>query len=194
MDIRLRSCGLILRISRVPVVHQERRFSTCHILTRVQLGRSRPIQTCRGWNSYTKRRSATKDFKRSVSQNSSTPEVHSSIPTATTIPAYSNSSTPNEPPESGSSSNTSSSQSASQGSRKPFHQRLGPFTILFNAYRRNLKNRPLLTQFCSSVVIYFCADISAQTLSRKDDESWDWWRTGRNLVIGGIASLPGYKW
>ena len=78
---------------------------------------------------------------------------------------------------------------------QPFHQRLGLLTSAFNAYSRSQSRSPLSTQFWSAVVIYLLADISAQTLSASEDaQGWDIHRTGRNLVIGGIVSIPGYKW
>lgn len=70
-----------------------------------------------------------------------------------------------------------------------------------------------MTQLASSLVIYFFGDLVAQSIAApakedvrgKEDEdhrgwvqSWsedrDWARTGRALVIGGISSIPSYKW
>lgn len=78
---------------------------------------------------------------------------------------------------------------------QPFHQRLGPLTVAFNAYGKSQSRSPLSTQFWSAIVIYLLADISAQTLSTgEDSDEWDVHRTARNLVIGGMVSIPGYKW
>ena len=73
----------------------------------------------------------------------------------------------------------------------PLWQRLGPLTRLAEAYARAQRRRPYVTQFCTSLVIYFCADISAQRISGKDYSPE---RTARSLVIGGISSIPSYKW
>ena len=69
-----------------------------------------------------------------------------------------------------------------------------------------------MTQFISSLVIYLVGDFVAQSLgpSPREEESveeevekgwvqaWaterDWARTGRALLIGGAAAVPGYKW
>ena len=80
----------------------------------------------------------------------------------------------------------------------PFHQRLGTLTSLINAYDRAQRRSPLWTQFLSALVIYLCGDLSAQAIEGQDNgDNWlgrDWARTARNLVIGGIASVPGYHW
>ena len=71
-----------------------------------------------------------------------------------------------------------------------------------------------MTQFVSSLVIYFVGDLVAQSIAQPadgvakaqeaDDEEkgwvqeWsdnrDWARTGRALVIGGLSSIPSYTW
>ncbi len=73
----------------------------------------------------------------------------------------------------------------------PLWQRLGPLTRLAEAYARAQRRRPYVTQLCSSLVIYFCADISAQRMSGKEYTPT---RTGRALVIGSISSIPSYEW
>ncbi|KAK3390717.1 hypothetical protein B0H63DRAFT_429364 [Podospora didyma] len=73
----------------------------------------------------------------------------------------------------------------------PFWQRLGPFTRAAQAYGRAQRKRPLTTQLCSSLVIYFCSDISAQYMGKRE---YDPVRTGRSLIIGAISSMPSYKW
>ncbi|KAK3366502.1 hypothetical protein B0H63DRAFT_498190 [Podospora didyma] len=60
-----------------------------------------------------------------------------------------------------------------------------------NAYGRAQRKRPLTTQLCSSLVIYFCSDISAQYMGKRE---YDLVRTGRSLIIGAISSMPSYKW
>jgi dihydroorotate dehydrogenase len=73
----------------------------------------------------------------------------------------------------------------------PFWQRLGPLTRTAQAYARAQRARPYTTQVCSSLVIYFAADISAQSISGAE---YDPARTGRSLIIGAISSIPSYKW
>ncbi|EMR68574.1 putative mpv17 pmp22 family protein [Eutypa lata UCREL1] len=47
----------------------------------------------------------------------------------------------------------------------PFWQRLGPLTRAGQAYARAQRRRPWGTQLATTLVIYFCADISAQRMS-----------------------------
>ncbi|MCJ1310284.1 hypothetical protein MMC25_003946 [Agyrium rufum] len=73
----------------------------------------------------------------------------------------------------------------------PLWQRLGPLTQTFQAYGRAQRNRPYATQLCSSLVIYALGDISAQRIR---GEEYEVTSTGRNLIIGGTAAIPGYLW
>ncbi|APA06170.1 hypothetical protein sscle_01g009400 [Sclerotinia sclerotiorum 1980 UF-70] len=73
----------------------------------------------------------------------------------------------------------------------PLWQRLGPLTRSFQAYGRSQRKRPYTTQFCSSLVIYFLGDLSAQSICGDD---YDWKRTLRALVISMGSSIPSYKW
>jgi protein Mpv17 len=73
----------------------------------------------------------------------------------------------------------------------PMWQRLGPLSTAFSAYGRSQAKRPLTTQLCSSLAIYFLGDMSAQ---RMGGEPYDPFRTMRMLVTGGVASIPSYKW
>ncbi|GKT61455.1 LOW QUALITY PROTEIN: dihydroorotate oxidase [Colletotrichum tofieldiae] len=73
----------------------------------------------------------------------------------------------------------------------PLWQRLGPLTRAAEGYARAQRKRPLTTQFVSSLVIYFCADLSAQRMSGND---YNPERTMRSLIIGAISSIPSYKW
>ena len=73
----------------------------------------------------------------------------------------------------------------------PLWQRLGHVSKVFNAYGRAQRQRTYATQFCTSVVIYFCGDLSAQTIGGEDYSPW---RTVRNVVIGGLCSIPSYSW
>ncbi|KAJ4990714.1 Mpv17/PMP22 family protein [Stagonosporopsis vannaccii] len=90
---------------------------------------------------------------------------------------------------------------------------LEPVIEPFRAYGRVQQRKPYLTQLVSSLVIYFVGDLVAQGIAEpehkesdegedKDERGWvqewsedrDWARTGRALVIGGISSIPSYKW
>ncbi|ORY12048.1 hypothetical protein BCR34DRAFT_537572 [Clohesyomyces aquaticus] len=99
---------------------------------------------------------------------------------------------------------------------------LEPIYTPFRAYGRVQQRRPYATQFISSLVIYFIGDLVAQSISGDtssvsvkavENESGavveaekeeiqngadlagrDWARTGRALVIGGLAAIPGYRW
>ncbi|RYP53582.1 hypothetical protein DL768_001446 [Monosporascus sp. mg162] len=73
----------------------------------------------------------------------------------------------------------------------PFWQRLGPLTRAGQAYARAQRRRPWGTQVASTLVIYFCADLSAQHMS---GNSYDPKRTLRSLIIGGASSIPSYTW
>lgn len=58
-------------------------------------------------------------------------------------------------------------------------------------YRCAQKRRPYLVQFCTSLWIWFSADVMAQQIG---DIEYDVAQTGRMLIIGGSASIPMYKW
>ena len=73
----------------------------------------------------------------------------------------------------------------------PFWQQLGPLTRVAEAYGHSQRKRPYLTQFFSTVAIYLAADISAQRMSGNEH---DLLRTVRSLTIGGLASIPSFKW
>jgi hypothetical protein len=67
----------------------------------------------------------------------------------------------------------------------------GSLRRLAGKYTKAQRSRPYVTQFCSAMVIYFCADVSAQYIGGKE---FDPKRTARSLTIGAIACIPGYKW
>lgn len=83
-------------------------------------------------------------------------------------------------------------------------QRLGPLSGAASAYGRAQRRRPYVTQLCTSLAIYLAADLSAQRMAGRggsgngkedeDEAAYDPARTARSLVIGGLASIPGYKW
>ncbi|KAF1843885.1 uncharacterized protein K460DRAFT_287394 [Cucurbitaria berberidis CBS 394.84] len=92
---------------------------------------------------------------------------------------------------------------------------LDPIYEPFRAYGRVQQRKPYTTQLVSSLVIYFVGDLVAQSITPQpvdgvgekqevdeDEKGWvqkwsddrDWARTGRALVIGGLSSIPSYKW
>ncbi|KAK4197629.1 hypothetical protein QBC40DRAFT_308881 [Triangularia verruculosa] len=73
----------------------------------------------------------------------------------------------------------------------PLWTRLGPLTRAAQAYGRAHHKRPKTTQLLTSLFIFLCGDISAQTISGEDH---DFGRTARALFIGGSSSLPSYFW
>jgi dihydroorotate dehydrogenase len=72
-----------------------------------------------------------------------------------------------------------------------FWHRLGPLTRAVQSYGRAQRKRPWVTQLCTSLTIYFCADLAAQRIGGK---GYDPERTFRSVTIGGIASIPSYEW
>jgi protein Mpv17 len=73
----------------------------------------------------------------------------------------------------------------------PLWQRLGPLSRGFQAYGRSQRKRPYATQFCSSLVIYFLGDLSAQNIN---GDEYDPKRTLRAFAISAGSSIPTYKW
>lgn len=91
---------------------------------------------------------------------------------------------------------------------------LDPIVEPFRAYGRVQRRRPYMTQFVSSLVIYFVGDLVAQSIAdpasvsdageeaAQEEKGWlqdwsdnrDWHRTVRSILIGGISSIPAYKW
>lgn len=64
-------------------------------------------------------------------------------------------------------------------------------TQLSRAYKNSHKTRPYLVQFCTSLAIWFSADVIAQQIAETE---YDAAQTGRMLIIGGSASIPMYRW
>ena len=73
----------------------------------------------------------------------------------------------------------------------PIWQRLGPLSTSLAAYGRSQRKRPYVTQFCSSLVIYFLGDLSAQNIN---GDEYDPKRTLRALIISAGSSIPSYRW
>jgi protein Mpv17 len=89
---------------------------------------------------------------------------------------------------------------------------LEPIYGPFRAYGRVQQRKPYMTQFISSLIIYFVGDLVAQSLSEPapretlaeegEELGWvqewsnnrDWHRTARSIMIGGMSSIPAYKW
>ncbi|KAL6707404.1 hypothetical protein ACN47E_004183 [Coniothyrium glycines] len=93
---------------------------------------------------------------------------------------------------------------------------LEPIYEPFRAYGRVQQRRPYMTQLISSLVIYFVGDLVAQSIAQpappevlsangEEDavekgwvQDWsdnrDWARTGRAIMIGGLSSIPSYRW
>ena len=70
-------------------------------------------------------------------------------------------------------------------------QRLRPVTHAFRSYGRIQNKRPYATQVATSVIIYFCGDLSAQEIG---GEAYSPARAVRTVVIGAICSIPAYNW
>lgn len=92
---------------------------------------------------------------------------------------------------------------------------LEPFSTPFRAYGRAQQRRPYVTQLLSTLMIYFLGDLSAQRISpsptitniaskcdhavedsveHEARQRYDPSRTARALLIGGISSIPSYRW
>lgn len=88
---------------------------------------------------------------------------------------------------------------------------LEPIYEPFRAYGRAQQRKPYVTQLVSSLVIYYVGDLVAQSIAEPAEseevvevegkgwvQEWvnnrDWHRTGRALLIGGLSSIPAYKW
>ncbi|KAG9534703.1 hypothetical protein KCU71_g22337, partial [Aureobasidium melanogenum] len=67
-----------------------------------------------------------------------------------------------------------------------------PLKEPFRAYGRMQNRSPYITQLSTTLVIYFLGDLSAQKVA--SDEPYDPSRGLRALIIGGISSIPNYKW
>lgn len=93
----------------------------------------------------------------------------------------------------------------------PIWQRLGPLTWAIQGFGRSQRKRPYLTQFISTLVIYFLGDMSAQAIRMSDERSkaaearergdvpevegnYEPERTAKALVIGAGSSIPTYLW
>ncbi|KAJ9626438.1 hypothetical protein H2203_004070 [Taxawa tesnikishii (nom. ined.)] len=70
-----------------------------------------------------------------------------------------------------------------------------PIAAPFRAYGRMQRRSPYTTQLSSSLTIYFLGDLSAQLVAGSGTEqAYEPIRGVRALIIGGISSIPSYKW
>lgn len=73
-----------------------------------------------------------------------------------------------------------------------------PLTAPFRAYSRAQSRRPYVTQFVSSLIIYFLGDLSSQYIQRDTSPdasfNWDPVRALRAIIIGGGSSLVSYRY
>lgn len=67
----------------------------------------------------------------------------------------------------------------------------GQMTQLSQSYKSSHQRRPYPFQICTSLAIWFSADMIAQQIG---EEEYDAAQTGRMLIIGGSASIPMYTW
>jgi hypothetical protein len=72
-----------------------------------------------------------------------------------------------------------------------WYHRLGPVRDFFSWFSRMQRRRPLTTTLATSLTTYLAGDLVAQEMG---GEQYDGVRTLRMLTVGGLASIPGYKW
>ncbi|KAI1612298.1 hypothetical protein EDD37DRAFT_682289 [Exophiala viscosa] len=72
-----------------------------------------------------------------------------------------------------------------------WYHRLGPVKDFFSWFSRTQRRRPLVTTLSTSLTTYLLGDLLAQEIG---GEPYDGVRTARMLLVGGLASIPGYKW
>lgn len=72
-----------------------------------------------------------------------------------------------------------------------FWEQLGPLAHFFRWYGKSNTQRPYLTQFLSSLVIFCTGDLAAQYFG---GEEYDYKRTLRILVISAGSSIVIFKW
>lgn len=72
-----------------------------------------------------------------------------------------------------------------------WYYRMGPVRHFLSWLSRMQRNKPLTTTLVTSLTTYLCGDLLAQEIG---GERYDGYRTLRMLAIGGLVSIPGYKW
>lgn len=73
---------------------------------------------------------------------------------------------------------------------------LEPIKIPFRSYERMQQRSPLLTQWETTLVIYFLGDLCAQAVQTEGfgGGRYEPIRGLRAMIIGGIMSIPSFKW
>ena len=115
------------------------------------------------------------------------------------------SSSPSKPPTSSPSPTTPPKNAIPQQQKRtmipgPAWAWIEPLATPFYAYGRMQARSPLLTQLLSSLTIYFIGDLSAQLVATSGNEDasdahvYEPIRGIRALIIGGLFSIPSYKW
>lgn len=79
----------------------------------------------------------------------------------------------------------------SQVLKLPTWQRLGPLSSAIAVYARCQGKRPYLTQFVTSLIIYFVGDFAAQKIN---GGPYDPYLMIRTLIISAGSSIPTYEW
>ncbi|KAI5845788.1 hypothetical protein DFP73DRAFT_402800 [Morchella snyderi] len=69
-----------------------------------------------------------------------------------------------------------------------------PVVRTFDRYGQAQRKRPYVTQLLTSIAIYALGDLNAQFLFGEEGVAYDPVRTGRNIAIGGVFSIPSYLW
>lgn len=69
-----------------------------------------------------------------------------------------------------------------------------PLIRTFESYGQAQRKRPYVTQLLTSIAIYALGDLNAQLLFGEKGVEYDPVRTGRNIAIGGVFSIPSYLW
>ncbi|KAH8680547.1 hypothetical protein BX600DRAFT_543290 [Xylariales sp. PMI_506] len=92
---------------------------------------------------------------------------------------------------SGATSTTTATKGQAEAATASVVKKLGPFSRFGQFYARLQNKRPYSTQLATSIFIWFCSDLTAQTI---DGKEYDPWRTLRSISIGGIAAIPAFCW
>ncbi|KAF2213497.1 hypothetical protein CERZMDRAFT_96333 [Cercospora zeae-maydis SCOH1-5] len=97
-------------------------------------------------------------------------------------------------------SNNNASNSTSPPPQPPppgsYHAWLAPLKIPFRAYSTMQARSPLTVQLESSLIIYFLGDLCSQLVQTSyfTTSRYEPIRGLRAMIIGGISSIPSYKW
>ncbi|CAK1366820.1 uncharacterized protein RHO25_011555 [Cercospora beticola] len=104
----------------------------------------------------------------------------------------------------GSRNSSNSNQNATNTTPSPppgattgsYHAWLAPLKIPFRAYSTMQARSPLTVQLESSLIIYFLGDLCSQLVQTSyfTTSRYEPIRGLRAMIIGGISSIPSYKW